>query len=265
LRKSPFGKCRLCQNERQLQDSHLLPKAMYRIMRSDGPNPEPITVTKGSARVTSKQVKDYLLCSECEDLFNKKGERWVTANCFQADGAFPLRERLLASEPFLRGGNEGLTVYRTSDIPGVAGEEITYFSMSVLWRAAVHTWRMHTGEAVGTDLGAYEEAVRMFLLGEAQFPDEMALHVQVSGRKGAQELAVFPVMCQNHGYHQHHFIALGMGFWLCLGKRLPPYHLTLCHAPAPERIIVVSQKLDTEIYSSIEHMVNRHPDPRKPT
>jgi hypothetical protein len=264
LRKSPFAKCRLCLNERQLQDSHLLPRAMYKIMRGDGPNPDPLVVTPGSTVVTSRQVKDYLLCLECEDRFSKNGERWVSANCFQADGSFPLRERLAASDVFFAGGTEGLTVYVGSAIPGVSTEQITYFAMSVFWRAAVQIWRMLAREAIATELGAYEDAVRRFLLDEASFPNEMALHVQVSARKGTQELAVFPEMVRlAEGYYEHHFVALGMGFWLFVGKRLPASHLTLCHAPDQKGIIVISEKLDAAIYSALVSMVNRHPDPRK--
>ena len=88
--------------------------------------------------------------------------------------------------------------------------------------------------------------------------------VQVSVREGQQELAAVPMMVRNNlGYHQHHFVALGIGFWLCVGKGLPATHLTLCHAPDPNQIIIVSEKLDAQFYSSVEHMVHLHPDPRK--
>jgi hypothetical protein len=82
----PQGTCRLCRKTSDLQDSHLVPKAFYKLARAAGDkNPNPIVVTPKLQIKTSKQVSDYLLCRECEVRFNRGGEQWVIENCWHAE------------------------------------------------------------------------------------------------------------------------------------------------------------------------------------
>ncbi len=78
----PIGNCKLCLMQKDLQDSHLLPAAMYKYIRVPlKRNPNPVIVGRKVTATSSRQVTDYLLCAECEELFNKNGEgetlRWV--------------------------------------------------------------------------------------------------------------------------------------------------------------------------------------------
>src|SRR5258708_19938772 len=78
-----FDLCKMCLNLKELQDSHLLSAAVYKKIRSvypsnpDNLNPDPIAVTCGKARQTSKQTTDYLLCSDCEGILDRTGEKHV--------------------------------------------------------------------------------------------------------------------------------------------------------------------------------------------
>ena len=75
--------CGLCQLDRPLVDSHLLPAAAYKLAREpDRQNPNPIVVTPGHAGSSSRQISDEFLCRECEDRFSKRGERYVL-RCIQ--------------------------------------------------------------------------------------------------------------------------------------------------------------------------------------
>src|SRR5579863_4191438 len=113
----PTGPCALCREERLLCDSHLLPKAIYRLMRDpDLKNPNPVHVVRdGAAVATSKQITDYLLCEECEQQFRRCGEDWAMAQCYR-EGSFKLRESLRATTPL--SANPNIQVYRGTDIPG---------------------------------------------------------------------------------------------------------------------------------------------------
>jgi len=69
----PIGECRLCEKTRELRDSHLMPKALYKITRKAAeadkqPNSNPVVITPAVALQTTKQVSDYLLCDQCEDI-----------------------------------------------------------------------------------------------------------------------------------------------------------------------------------------------------
>src|ERR1700710_1869144 len=95
-----IGTCGLCRaNSVSLQDSHLMPKALYRVLLKASaahgdPNPNPVVWTPGIAMHTSAQVSDYLLCASCEDRFSQRGEKWVTGQCWRSDSEFRLRETL---------------------------------------------------------------------------------------------------------------------------------------------------------------------------
>jgi hypothetical protein len=74
----PIGICKLCLQSKQLQDSHLVPRAMYNYVRTPTQrNPNPVVVGRNITATTSKQVSDYVLCSDCEQLFNRNGENWM--------------------------------------------------------------------------------------------------------------------------------------------------------------------------------------------
>jgi len=68
--------CALCKRDNQeLQDSHFLPKGVYRVTREEHEaNPNPITLNDCGVFQDSKQISDYLLCSECEGRLNQNGE-----------------------------------------------------------------------------------------------------------------------------------------------------------------------------------------------
>src|SRR6266404_4890948 len=134
--------CRLCAKGKQLRDSHLLPRSMYKLLRSPGTaDPEPLFISKEDVKTTSYQYKNYLLCPECEDRFSKLGETWVIGNCWRKDGHFPIRDALLTRPPVAQIPNL-LTVYEAAPIASIKIDHILYFAASVFWRAAVHQWKI---------------------------------------------------------------------------------------------------------------------------
>jgi len=90
---SAIGTCKLCRrNGIDLKDSHLLPANIYKkIRRSEGANNSLVVASKDSFRFTDKQISDYVLCGECEQRFGEV-ENWVSHQCLQDDGSFPLRD-----------------------------------------------------------------------------------------------------------------------------------------------------------------------------
>ena len=73
-----FGRCGLCLQPRNLQRSHLLPAALYKMLRDPSlNNPNPVLITKEITRTSSEQIRDYVLCAECEERFNAQGDVMV--------------------------------------------------------------------------------------------------------------------------------------------------------------------------------------------
>jgi len=69
----PTQKCALCLETKEVVSSHLLPAALYDYCRPPGGNP----IAFSTERETSRQMQHPLLCRQCEDLLNKKGEMWI--------------------------------------------------------------------------------------------------------------------------------------------------------------------------------------------
>ena len=180
MSRRPTRECRLCLNVRSLCKSHFLPKAIYRTLRSStSPNPNPVLFGAGFGYQTSDQAQAYLLCEECESRFRKGGEDWVLANCLRPGGKFPLRDILCNATPVWE--DPEIRLYSCKNVPSIAPNSITYFALSVFWRAAVHHWTIG-GRPVSIELGPYREPLRTFLLGAAAFPRSTSLSVLVWAR-----------------------------------------------------------------------------------
>ena len=77
-----------------------MPKSLYRRARGDedDDNRDPVTVSRRRASQSSMQVKDYVLCRDCEQRFSALGENYALRELAK-DGAFPLHESLIAQTP----------------------------------------------------------------------------------------------------------------------------------------------------------------------
>src|SRR5258708_12604298 len=69
----------------------MLPRALYKMARERGY--DPVVMTQEVATHTSRQVRDYVFCWDCEQKFSRRGEAYVM-RLVQRDGAFPLLDRL---------------------------------------------------------------------------------------------------------------------------------------------------------------------------
>jgi len=223
---------------------------MYRLMRDqDRGNPNPVVVTpvRGAIQI-SNQIKDYLLCGECETRLKRRGEDFAMKHCYRGRDTFRMRSLLRESKPAVR--DSKIEIYRGSTIPNF--EELVYFAISVFWRAAVHTWRFE-GRRYHIDVGPYSGGMRRYLLDEAPFPAHMALSIRISSRDDL--LACTPQSGTMDGYHVHKFLMPGMMFLLLVGGRIPEYAFRCSTAPSPERFISIHPKSEINDLAAMAQMV----------
>ena len=83
-------------------------------------------------------MKDYLLCADCEKLFNDNGERYVMSQVADRKG-FPLLATLQAATPTKVAA--GFSWYDQLSVPAVDRSKLGYFALSMFWRGAVHSWK----------------------------------------------------------------------------------------------------------------------------
>jgi hypothetical protein len=207
--------CKLCGNTEKLCKSHLLPQSLYRYLRHDANGEfsakEPFFVSKRRASRTSKQVQDYLLCRQCENLFSASGEAWVVRQCARTPLDFPLQRALL--EAPLKNELDTGWIVEAGNIANIQHEKLGYFGVSVLWRAAIHEWVVEGSEA-SVHLGDhYEQQFRAYLLGQSDFPSSLVLMVKVASVTTPLTQALhFPHGERNEHYWNYRFVIPGIIF-----------------------------------------------------
>ena len=238
-----IGQCRLCLNNGILKDSHLLPKSMYKLMHSSNSSKTaPYLITNQKIHQTSQQVKQYLLCGDCEQRFSKKGETWVMRNCWRSEDQFHIKEILDKTEPLI--SSDGLKAYAGADIPDLDMDKLVYFGASIFWRASVSEWYIES-EKIHISLGPYEEPLRLYLLDLAPFPKNMVLEVCVSELK-KMDLSLLPKSSRTKkGCYRYKFIIPGLYFTLLVGSQLTDTERNyLCAEQSPEKFIHVWSQAD---------------------
>jgi hypothetical protein len=218
MASSVIGTCALCLKENiGLCESHLLPKALYRwIQRSmkGEKNSNPVLLTAKQATTKSFQIREHLLCPECEDLLRLGGEEWVLKNGYRGSD-FALQSVLSKARPLAVLEKASLIDGRT--VSGVDVDQLVYFGISVFWRAGVRKWNA-LDHSIELSLGQYREKLRGFLLRREAFPAQAVLIVNVSATPTPLFGATFPYSNRVNGIWQHRFSFPGMAFWLHLGR-----------------------------------------------
>ncbi len=240
---SQIGTCKLCQRRAEIQSSHLIPRAIFLDLRMPHlPNPNPIMGLPEETGPRQEQVEAPLLCSECEQRFSANGEKWVLENGYRLKGPSRIFKLLDTAKPI---SDEKWTVYAGAEIAGMDMDKISYFGASVFWRASVGTWPMAGKKRKMIDLGRrYEEQLRAFLLGEAEFPHGMVLWSAVCRTPEPPPVISFPagerVTEGIHAYQRHIFDIPGFSFMLFVGNRIPDHVRDFCMVRSSRRFIYFS-------------------------
>jgi hypothetical protein len=215
------GQCRLCLNQGELQNSHFIPQAAYKLVRGDGKNPNPLVVQADKVVQTSAQTRAHLLCHACEERLSKNGENAFFRNCYRGPGKFKLLQILRSQNPMLE--DEKFAVYALSETETPMIEQVGYMGVSILWKSAAHAWKDRNLAIPSISLGSpYQEQFRVFLLKTAPFPNDAALILEVSDEGNRLIAVVGTPATSKWPTHYLHWIDLcGIRFNLVVGARLP--------------------------------------------
>jgi len=228
------GTCELCQKEADLQKSHFLNKALYKLSSDDGEMPilmSPDLVIQGQ-----KQIQDRVLCWSCEQQFNRMGEDYLMRMVNRKNG-FKMME-LIRANPMRRTEGE-YTVYCAADM-GIDTAALAYFALSVIWRGA-HIWPTLDGRATGgLPLGHHKERLRRYLLGTGSHPPGVAVKISVACDEASQNAVMFPrINPYQQDAEAFTFMARGLWFDVIVGDDLPAYMYQSCCVTSPEKPIFV--------------------------
>src|SRR5215831_8095374 len=96
-----MGQCRLCLQHAKLHDSHFIPQAAYRLIRGQGPNPNPFVNDGRKAVQTSAQTRAHLLCYDCEQRLSRNGEDTFFRYCYRGAAKFKLLHEIRQESPLI--------------------------------------------------------------------------------------------------------------------------------------------------------------------
>lgn len=134
--------CALCQEERELRESHIIPEFMFRTMY-DEIHRFHVLSDKRPNQLAQKGLRQKLLCDSCEQHLGRH-ERYVS---LLMTGAIPLEV-----EP-----RESYVIFR-----GIDYKALRLFQLSVLWRSSICDLPFFSE----VSLGQHEERVRQLLLND---------------------------------------------------------------------------------------------------
>lgn len=239
-----MGNCALCHEEKELQDSHYIPRAFYRRSHAnvDGQTVGPVMMNPDVTMYQAAQVKTYLLCFDCEQRFSRLGERWAGACSLQSAGTFPLLDLLLQQTSVPAPGAEN-PWYFGAVLPPLRAEELNYFAASVFWRGAVNSWRKDATEPELALPAKAVEDLRLFLHGKATFPDKISILLEA--HRNPEAMFNYP-----HGHSACEdgfrltFTVYGLTFYLHLPTAYPdgePLALSLSRFPFPMMVAEIAE------------------------
>ena len=224
------GKCELCHLVRDLHDSHFLPRGGYKRTRAKVlKNPNPMILSGGKIKQSSRQVSDYKFCTECEARLNNGGENSVLSVVPADYGEkFKIHDRLRGVTPIVV--RDGFLLFRESSISAIDLQSLIYFGMSIFWRATLRWSPVDGGSPPQLLMNLRQkEAIRNFLLGKAAaLPRDLALTVAIWPFDKVSPMNFVPTQDSESSYRRYWFYFSGFLFFLALSKRIPAHVKRTC-------------------------------------
>lgn len=227
VRGETRAQCALCRQMAILQRSHLLPRSLYKTVRGLENNPHPLHISPERWQQSSQQDTATLLCVKCEQQFHRQGENWVLRHLLRNTGHFKLLD--LVNTFSQSSTTDRRTVYLIDSNAPIRFDALAYFAASVIWKASVHQWQSYEqGQSIC--LGhTYQEQFRLYLLGQAAFPDDAVLVLDVTRPENRlKEVLCSPVTARGDRHYRHWFMTPGVIFEIAVGRLMPSAVRNLC-------------------------------------
>jgi len=147
--------CKLCKEDKELQESHIIPKFIYKSLRDDKNRIQRLSLIDNEEKNYKKLkplqdgLKEHLLCFKCEQLLNNRYEKYF--------------KKIWLDE------NKCLVIINDEVITVTELDYLKFklFHLSVLFRASVSS----LPEFNEVSLGPHENRLREILLNEEYLPD----------------------------------------------------------------------------------------------
>jgi hypothetical protein len=151
-----------------------------------------------------------------------------------------------------------MLLYQASSVHGVSIESLVYFCTSVVWRASVADWLSSGHEYERISLGnRYQEEIRRYLLGDAEYPQNVVVVVILSQLDRPVLTFNFPRtdrfdFCRSHRVH-----IPGITFMVMIGKDARRVLGEICILRSQAHPIFIGDLGDRRAQSEILRLMGR--------
>lgn len=212
-------------------------------------NPEPVLVSSRIIINTTKPIVKDLLCAECEELFNKGGEAWIS-QIIARRGSFPLARAVQSCPRVVDDAN--LVVYSCKGNPEIEIEKLTYFALSMFWRSSAVDWSS-IAPVPRIVLGEREEPVRQFLRRDAPLPSDIVLIVTLWTHEPSNLQVVLPAESRQVASFNAFTMSIpGIQFVLFTGADVPADVRAQCVCSSDDQAIAVANAIDTVLTGKMQ-------------
>lgn len=146
--------CRLCQQDLELRNSHIIPELLWSSIYNEKHQALPMSIRNNKLKIIQKGIREKLLCQGCET----KLSRWENS----------LKKHLVDLGNI---ASDFLEIDRmNADLIRVENIEYKIFKLAILsifWRMSISTNHVYSDY----QLGSYEEIIRDILFTEAHVPE----------------------------------------------------------------------------------------------
>jgi hypothetical protein len=242
------GTCRLCLQERVLQNSHIIPEFFYKPIYD--PKHQFLEVaTKGGVRnpPLQKGVREALLCWDCEQLLNKEYENY-TRDAFYGQGALEFRQ-----------------VRNSVTVRGLDYRRLKLCFMSILWRASLSSQKFFSLVDLGHE--KEERLRRMLLEREAGQPWDFGFVGLLAKLQGepADQFMLQPHPLRFEGLNCYRFFFGGCLWLFCVSKEAQDFPLreyTL--QPSGQMTFALIELTKTNLFQRLFRELGKLGDPHPP-
>jgi len=212
--------CPLCQKEKPLVESHVIPEFLYRPLYDDKHRAIEAKLVPKGFKYLQKGYREPLLCKDCEDTISKFETHF--ANAWYQEGKCPNKIN-----------------NSTVQVTGLDYTLFRLFHLSILWRAGISKRE----EFSKVQLGPHEERIRrMIFAGDPGKPNQYPLYVMFlitpETRKVQQQMIILPGDLRIEGHRVYLFSFGGCAWYYLVSGHAPPSYFS--HAPSLDGVLTAA-------------------------
>lgn len=215
-------KCRLCQQDAKLCDSHIIPEFLYRPSYDDKHRAKQLIIEPLKSSLIQKGFREKLLCADCESRISKL-ETYVSKEWKKAIPA-KISDKLLA-------------------IKGLDYARFKLFHLSILWRSSISSRQ----EFSHITLGPHEEIIRKMLIAGDPGPDNkycFFAKILVHNDEPVDDLVYQPIRSRLEAHWAYVYI-FGSCLWhYLISSHSPQEYLEVCFSKKGEIILLKEEITD---------------------